>query len=223
MTSASGGAATRVLIVDDHPLMRRGLTELLREEPGVEVCGEAEDPSSAWQAIEKVRPEVMLLDLSLREGDGLELIKSVRALHPELRILVISMHDEKLYAERALRAGAVGYVQKQEPPETVLQALREVLAGRVYVSQVVSERLVRSFIPGEPRPKRTSLEGLSDRELEVLNLMGEGLTTQQVAERLHLSVKTVHSHRERLKLKLRLENATELVRYAVEIRLRKER
>lgn len=210
-----------MLIVDDHPLMRRGLAELLREEPNVVVCGEAADPSSAWQAIEEVHPQLMILDLSLREGDGLELIKSVRALHPDLRILVVSMHDEKLYAERALRAGAMGYVQKQDPPETVLRALREVLAGKVFVSQVVSERLVRSLIPGEPRPKRTSLESLSDRELEVLNLMGEGLTTQQIAERLHLSVKTVHSHRERLKLKLRLENTAELVRYAVESRLKK--
>lgn len=221
MTAATGGGATRVLIVDDHPLMRRGLAELLREEPNVVVCGEAADPSSAWQAIEEVHPQLMILDLSLREGDGLELIKSVRALHPDLRILVVSMHDEKLYAERALRAGAMGYVQKQDPPETVLRALREVLAGKVFVSQVVSERLVRSLIPGEPRPKRTSLESLSDRELEVLNLMGEGLTTQQIAERLHLSVKTVHSHRERLKLKLRLENTAELVRYAVESRLKK--
>jgi DNA-binding NarL/FixJ family response regulator len=209
------------LIIDDHPLMRRGLAELLRTEPQVELCGEAADASSAWEAINQRHPELIILDLSLRESDGLELIKSVKALHPDLKILVVSMHDEKLYAERALRAGAVGYVQKQEAPETVLQAVRDVLAGKVYVSEVVSERLARALIPGEPRRKRTSLESLSDRELEVLSLMGEGLTTQQVAERLHLSVKTVHSHRERLKLKLGLQNTVELVRYAVEAKLKK--
>ena len=217
---ATASAPARVLIVDDHPLVRRALVELLHGEPGVTVCGEAGDAQSAWQAIARSQPELVILDLSLRGNDGLELIKSVRARYPRLRILVVSMHNERLYAPRALRAGAQGYVQKQETPETVLQAMRAVLAGRAYVSPTVAERLAHSLVGGGGPESRTSLDALSDRELEVLSLMGEGLTTQQIASQLHLSPKTVQSHRERLKLKLHLVSTAELVRYAVECRLR---
>ena len=214
------GTPSRVLIVDDHPLVRRGLVELLRDEPHVTVCGEAADAPAAWRAIEQTAPDLMVLDLSLRESDGLEVIKSVRARYPRLLILVVSMHNEKLYAPRALRAGAQGYVQKQESPETVVEAIRAVLAGRAYVSPAVAERLAHSIVGGgEPEP-RTSLDVLSDRELQVLSLIGEGLNTQQIARQLHLSPKTVQSHRERLKLKLHLDSTAELVRYAVESRLR---
>ncbi|MBI4420523.1 MAG: response regulator transcription factor [Gemmatimonadetes bacterium] len=212
-------APVRVLIVDDHPLIRRGLSEMVRHEPGVEVCGEAADAPATWREIERGRPELMILDLSLRDSDGLELLKNVRARYPAIRVLVVSMHDEKVYAERALRAGASGYVQKQEPPETVVQAMRDVLAGRVYVSPAMAERLLHRLVHGGPAPQPSSLESLSDRELEVLSLLGEGLTTQQIAEQLHLSKKTVQSHRERLKLKLQLGNASELVRFAVTNRL----
>jgi DNA-binding NarL/FixJ family response regulator len=211
---------SRVLIVDDPPLVRRALTELLRDEPQVTVCGEAEDAPAAWRAIEQAVPDLMILDLSLRDSDGLELIKSVHSRYPRLLVLVVSMHNEKLYAPRALRAGAAGYVQKQEPPEAVLQAVREVLAGRVYVSPEVAERVLHRMVGEEARPGPTALESLSDRELEVLKLMGEGQTTQTIARLLHLSPKTVQSHRERLKLKLHLGNTAELVRFAVESRLR---
>lgn len=223
MSGAAQLPLVRVLIVDDHPLIRRGLAEMLRGEAGLEVCGEAPDAASTWREIERTRPGLVILDLSIPGSDGLDLIKSLRARHPETRILVISMHDEKTYAERVLRAGAQGYVHKQEPPATVVHAIREVLAGRIYVSRDVEARLLESLVRSKPRPEASGLEALSDRELEVLNLLGEGKTTAQIAEELHLSRKTVQSHREHLKQKLRLRNAAELVRYAVEARMAEER
>lgn len=212
-------APARVLIVDDHPLVRQGLVGLLKGEPGLSVSGEVGDVRGSWQALERGVPDLMIVDISLQDGDGLELVKSVRARYPSVRVLVLSLHDEQIYAERALRAGASGYVQKSEPPETILQGVHEVLGGRVFVSRPVEERLLKRIGRGSSDPVPAPLENLSDRELEVLKLMGEGLTTNQIAERLHLSKKTVQSHRDRLKLKLQLRNAAQLVRFAVESHL----
>ncbi|HVH66719.1 MAG TPA: response regulator transcription factor [Gemmatimonadales bacterium] len=209
----------RVLIVDDHPLMRRGLVQLVAQEPDVDACAEAADATAAWTEAERLRPDFMVVDLSLRESEGLELIKGIRARYPEVRVLVLSMHDEKLYAERALRAGAAGYVQKQESPETVLQAIREVRAGGVYLSPTMAARILHRLVGQTTVMERSPLDTLSDRELEVLDLLGEGLSTRAMATRLHLSEKTVQTHREHLRAKLHLESRAELLRYAVARRL----
>ncbi len=219
MSGAPAVPPVRVLIVDDHPLVRRGLAEMLRSEPHLEISGEAGDAAGTWRELERCTPDLIILDLSLPGSDGLDLIKCVRARYPAVRILVVSMHDERTYAERALRAGAQGFVHKHEPPATVIHAVREALAGRMYVSRDVEERLLEDLARDRPGPAGSSLDTLSDRELEVLSLLGEGKTTAQIAEALHLSPKTVQSHREHLKLKLHLRNAPELVRYAVEARL----
>jgi DNA-binding NarL/FixJ family response regulator len=204
-----------VVVVDDHPLIRRGLAELIANEPGLTVCGEAADAATAWTEVERAAPELMIIDLSLKASDGLQLIKGIRARYPAIRVLVVSMHDEKLYAERALQAGATGYVQKQEPPEVVVQAIREVVAGHVYLSRAMTERLLRQAVLGAGAEPRSPVETLSDRELEILELLGEGLSTPDIARQLHLSKKTVQSHREHLKEKLQLKSAAELLRYAV--------
>ncbi len=216
-------ANARVLVVDDHPLFRRGLVDMLQEEPGLEVCGEAAEAAAVWREIERAQPQLAILDLSMPGSDGLELIKCIRARYPALKILVLSMHDESVYAARTLRAGAQGYVQKSEPPATIVAAVHEILAGRMHVSARIHERLLEGLAVSEAHPAGPSLEGLSDRELEVLSLLGEGRTTAQIAEALHLSGKTVQSHREHLKLKLRLKNSAELVRYAVEMRVGRAR
>ncbi len=212
-------APPRILIVDDHPLVRRGLRDMLTAAGGVDVCGEAADAASTWREIARCRPQVLILDLSIPGSDGLELLKCIHAREPTIRVLVISMHEEQTYAVRALRAGALGYVSKIEPPEVIVRAAHEVLAGRRFVSPEVEERLLEQLARGAETAERSALDGLSDRELEVLSMLGAGKTTTQIADELHLSRKTVQTHREHLKLKLRLTNAAELVRYAVEVRL----
>src|SRR5437773_7626525 len=157
-------APVKVMIVDDHPLIRHGLSELLSRERDLEICSTAEDVSSAWKQLEEHQPSFVIVDLALRGGDGLELIRNLKATNPEMRILALSMHDEKLYAERALRAGASGYVEKHEPPEILLKAVREVLAGRVHLSQAMSDRFLSQMVTRGSGPARTPLETLSDRE-----------------------------------------------------------
>jgi DNA-binding NarL/FixJ family response regulator len=205
----------RVLIVDDHALVRSGLSELIGHEAGLEVCGEASDAATALTKVKETQPDIVIVDIMLKEGSGVELIKQIRALDPSIRMLVTSMHDERLYAERVLNAGAMGYVSKQEPAEKVIQAIRQVLAGRVYVSEQMADRVLRRVSHGAEDPKQSPLDALSDRELEVLNLIGQGLSTRQIAEQLHLSVKTIDTYREHIKSKLNLKTANELVRYAV--------
>ncbi len=214
-------SAARVLIVDDHPLIRHALAELLAREAGVEICGEVPDAPGAWRELERCTPELMIVDLRLEDSDGLDLIKAVRARYPTVRILVVSMHDEKEYAERALRAGAAGYVEKHEPPEIVVEAVRTVLGGSVFLSRAMGERLLRQLVERGGSPGRMSAPGasrlasLSDRELQVLDLLGQGLSTPEIAQRLHLSAKTVQSHREHLKAKLGIDSGSELVYYAI--------
>ena len=205
----------KVLIVDDHPIMRQGLAQLINHEPDLIVSGEAEDAPAAMTAIEQLRPDLVTVDITLPGKGGLELIKDIRALHPELAMLVVSMHDESLYAERVLRAGARGYIMKQEGGKLLMQAIRQVLDGQIYVSNKMSVRIVETFAAGRPAHEKSPLENLTDREFEVFHLIGEGRGTRQIAEQLHLSVKTVEVHRLHIKEKLKLTNAPSLVRYAV--------
>ncbi|MEQ9411767.1 MAG: response regulator transcription factor [Fuerstiella sp.] len=205
----------RVLIVDDHPLVRQGLSDSLNRTEDLCVCGEAEGLMSALTVVRETNPALVTIDLGLTDGSGLELIKEIKAVHPEVRILVLSMQDESLYAERCLRAGADGFIGKDEPPERILAAIRTVLAGRVHVSPEQASRMLNRAIRG--RKESTSpLDLLTDRELEVFSLIGNGLTTRQIAEKLDLSPKTIESYRENIKSKLDLENAIRLQQRAVQ-------
>ncbi len=208
--------ASKILIVDDHPIVRHGLAKLINDEPDLEVCGEADSAGDAMTMMESEAPDLLLVDISLGGTNGIELIKRVKASDPEMRVLVSSMHDESLYAERALRAGAMGYLNKGENRETLLGAIRQVLRGKLYLSPRMSERLLHRFVLNDQEPDRPAIESLSDRELEVFQLIGEGLTTRQIASRLHLSPKTIETYREHIKAKLNLENSSELIRAAVQ-------
>ncbi|MGD2218050.1 MAG: response regulator transcription factor [Gemmatimonadales bacterium] len=205
----------RIVLVDDHALVRRGLAEMIDRESDLEVCGEAADVSEALDLIETAEPELAIVDITLKEGSGLELIKQIKLRYPAVRMLVLSMHDEKIYAERALRAGATGYLNKEEPADKVIEAVREVLAGRIYLSGQMADRILQRLVDRESDLERSPIDALSDRELEVLELIGRGLTTSQIAKELHLSRKTVDTYRENLKAKLQLSTAAELVRFAV--------
>jgi len=206
----------RVVVVDDHPIIRRGLADLINQEDDLEVCAEATDAHQALEMIASLKPDIAVVDISLKEINGIELIKHIKTRHPKLPTLVLSMHDETLYAERALRAGARGYVMKQEPPETVISSIRKVLAGEIYVSEKMSSRLIARMADGRANGTGSPLEHLSDRELEVFQLIGQGLRTRQIAERLCLSIKTIESYREHIKDKLDLENSTELFQHALQ-------
>jgi DNA-binding NarL/FixJ family response regulator len=204
---------TRILLVDDHPMMRQGLAALIGSEPDLEICGEAENAAKAMSALAAHPIDLVLLDLTLPDKNGVEVIKDIRALHPAVRVLVVSMHDEAIYAERVLRAGACGYIMKQEGGPKLLQAIREVLAGQISVSEKVSARILELF---SGRGSGASpMEKLTDREFEVFQLIGQGLATRQIADKLHLSVKTVEVHRLHIKEKLAVTSAPELVRFAV--------
>jgi DNA-binding NarL/FixJ family response regulator len=204
----------KILIVDDHPIVRRGLAELIALEPDLEVSGESADMAEALNQIETNPPDAAIIDISLKSGHGLELIERVKAKHADVKMLVSSMHDELLFAERSLRAGALGYIPKHEPTDTLLDALRKVLRGEIYLTSRMSNRLMLNFTgkPANTDPIKT----LSNRELEVFEMIGQGLTTQQIAGKLKLSAKTVETHREKIKGKLDLKNSAELNRRAVQ-------
>jgi DNA-binding NarL/FixJ family response regulator len=208
-------ARQRILIVDDHPMMREGLAQLINHEPDLEVCGQAEKAGEAIECVTKLKPDIVLADISLPDRNGLELIKDLQSMRPGLPILVISMHDEALYAERVLRAGARGYVMKQEGGKRLMEAIREVLAGRISVSNKMSASLLELFSGRRSQSNRSPMEKLTDREFEVFQLIGQGRSTREIAAQLHLSVKTVEVHRLNAKTKLDLHSATELIRYAV--------
>jgi DNA-binding NarL/FixJ family response regulator len=205
----------RVFLVDDHPLVREGLSMLIGHEDDLEVCGEAGDPREALRAIAKVAPDIAVVDLSLGEYSGMDLIRSLRAQYQDLSVVVLSMHDEKLYAERVIRAGARGYVMKREMSGTILSAIRHVLSGKLYVSSEVAEMFAEKFVDRKLTADASPIEQLSDRELEVFSLLGQGHETRRIAENLHLSVKTVQAYCARIKEKLNLANGTELLREAV--------
>ena len=207
----------RVFLVDDHPVTREGLARLINHEPDLEVCGEASTAARAVPEIEWSQPDLVIIDVSLTKGaSGLELIKDLAARHAKLPMLTFSTHDESLYAERALRAGARGYVMKQEPTDSIMQAIRKVLDGEIYLSRAMSERLLHKLVRPHAAPVNSEVERLSDRELEVFRLLGQGHGTRMIAKELHLSVSTVESHRAHIKDKLHLNSAPALVRHAVE-------
>ena len=205
----------RVFLVDDHPIIRHGLTQLIDREPDLTVCGESEVGSTALGAIAAVKPDAVVVDLTLKESSGFSLIKNLVTLDPKLPILVLTVHEESLYAERCLRAGAKGYLMKDEAMENVLLAIRRVIAGKVYLSEKMQSRLLRSSGRRGDNVIASPLEKLSDRELEIFRLLGQGLGTKQIANLLRLSVSTVESHRARIKEKFDLRNAVELLRHAV--------
>jgi len=213
---SDSGAKRNVLLLEDHPIVRQGLEQMINHEPDLHVCGTAEDAEKALAEIESLRPDLLLLDISLQGANGLEVLKLVRERHPELRVLILSMHDERLYAMRALGAGAAGYVMKQEATENVLTAIRRVLDGDVYLSAQMERKSMQQFVGRRAIPKGTPLEDLSKRELEVFELIGRGQRTKQIAEALHVSVKTVESHRQHIKEKLGLSNGQELVQHAIQ-------
>jgi len=204
---------TRVFLVDDHPIVRRGFQLLLSLEPDLVVCGEADSAPAALQKILALTPDVAIIDLALKGGSGLELIKQLRAQGLRLKLLVFSMRDEGIYAERALRAGADGYLTKEEGAEKAIQAIRMLMQGKRYLSEPVAAKMMDSLVGQSPQADGT-IASLSDRELEVLELIASGLGSREIAQKLHLSMKTVESHREHIKSKLGLARATELVNYA---------
>lgn len=206
----------KIIIVDDHPLMRKGLALTLQAEPDITVVGQAASAEEALEMLDKVEPDLAVVDVSLPGMSGLELIKHLQALRPDLGILVVSRHDESLYAERAIRAGARGYLMKLEAGDVIVKAVRHVLSGGIYVSEEIKERLLMGMMTGRKELNQSPLEVLSDRELEVFELTGQGLGTREIAERLHLSVKTVESYRARIKNKLNLSTAAELMQHAVQ-------
>ena len=204
----------RILIVDDHPMMREGLAQLIEHEPDLQTASQADSAAQALQLMAASVPDLLLLDISLPDKNGIEVIKDVHILHPELPILVVSMHDESLYAERVLRAGGRGYIMKQEGGKKLMHAIRQILAGQIYVSERISAKILENF-SGHRANSQSPVEKLSDREFEVFQSLGQGEGTRQIANRLHLSIKTVEVHRANIRKKLELATGAELVRYAI--------
>jgi DNA-binding NarL/FixJ family response regulator len=207
----------RVLIVDDHPVVREGLAAQIALQPDLAVCGEAEDVGDALALAHQVKPDIAVIDISLKSGNGIDLIKRLRASHPSVRVVVWSMYQETLFAERALRAGAMGYVHKAKATREILQAIRSVLADKVYLSEDLSGELLARFVTGGNKAgSAASVEALSDRELEAFGFVGQGLTTEQVAEKMHVSPKTVDTYRARIKEKLGLTSMSEVMQRATQ-------
>lgn len=208
---------SKILIVDDHPMMREGLAARIASQPDMAVCGEACDINDALAQFRSTKPDLMIVDLSLKTGHGLDLLKEIRATDDEVKLLVVTAYDESLYAERALRAGAQGYINKQEVQENIIEGIRTVLAGRRYLSDAMTQRLVTQAVGGEDEAAGSDpVKRLSDRELEVFTLIGRGKTTGAIAIQLQLSVHTIDSHREKIRHKLNLKNAAELTQQAVQ-------
>lgn len=207
---------SRILIVDDHPLFREGLQQMIDRTPDLAVCGEAEDVAEALKAIPELKPDLVLVDISLGAGSGIDLIKAIKAKHEDLPVLVISMHDESLYAERALRAGAMGYVMKHERGKRVLAAISRVLGGDIYVSEKMATSMLSKLTWGKDQEPVSPVEKLSDRELEVFRMLGQVKGTRQIAEELNLTVATINTFRARIKEKLQLKTSTELAMYAIQ-------
>lgn len=206
---------SRILIVDDHPLVRRGLSELINREADMEVCGEAEDAPEAMQSVAKLKPELVIVDISLKGNNGLELIKNIKAFDPSIQILVLSMHDESVYALRVLKAGARAYVMKQEVVDKVMEAIRRIRTGKLFVSERVAHQMLNQVIDGSDPSAESPVDNLSDRELEIVSMIGNGLQTREIAKRLNISIKTVESHRAHIKEKLTIANGTQLVQWCV--------
>jgi DNA-binding NarL/FixJ family response regulator len=207
---------SRLLIVDDHPLFREGLRQLISHDPDLLVCGEASNAQEALKLIPELNPDLVLVDISLGNTSGIDLIKSVKDAYDELPVLVVSMHEESLYAERSLRAGAMGYVMKHETGKTVKGAIRKVLGGEIYLSEKMSSAIISKFMRGQEEHPASPLELLSDRELEVFRMLGQGKGTRQIAQDLEVTIATVNSFRNRIKEKLHLKTATEVMLHAIQ-------
>ena len=206
----------RVFVVEDHPIISEGLQILIGREDDLEICGEAGEAEKAMQAIALAKPDVVMVDITLPGRSGLDLIKDIKTRQPELPVVVLSMHDERVYAERALRAGALGYVMKSEPADNVMTAIRKALRGEVYVSDSIASTMVREFVGLKDQATGSAMDRLSDRELEVFTLVGNGIPPRHIAAKLHLSVKTIETYRDHIKKKLGLEDATQLLQHAIQ-------
>lgn len=212
-TESTGKA--RLLVVDDHPIIRQGIAAMINRQDDMCTCGEAADVAEALKLIETCKPELAIVDLSLKEDNGIELIKDIKVRRPDTKVLVLSMKDEALFAERALRAGAQGYIMKEAATENVLTAIRQVLEGGVYLSEKMSARLLSKLVGGRQGADQ-GIQALSDREMEVFEYIGQGLPTREIAEKMHLSVKTVETYRANIKSKLHIHSAAELVQHAIQ-------
>ena len=212
---AQAGGKHRILVVDDHPIFRHGLAQLINQEDDLTVCGEAETARDARIAIKDLNPDAVIVDISLKQGDGIELVRDVRAHHATLPLLVLSMHDEAIYAERMLSAGASGYIMKQAASEQFLVSLRRVMDGGIYVSEAVGSNMIQKFASGGSYVSANPIDRLSNRELQILHMIGKGMSTRETAKSLNLSIKTIESHRQRIKRKLNLHTGAQLVQYAV--------
>lgn len=206
----------RILIVDDHPAVREALALRIDRQPGLEVCGEAADMSDALRLIDETRPDVAVVDITLKTGSGIDLIKRIKDRNATIRMLVWSMHSESLYAERALRAGAMGYINKDQATGKIIEAIQQVLDGKIYLSDAVAQKMLHRAVGGSREVARAPLDVLADRELEVFRLIGQGVKTVEIADRLHLSVKTIETYRDRIRQKLDLTHGTELAHYATQ-------
>lgn len=206
----------RVLVVDDHPVVRKGLSFLIEKEPDLTICGECAEGANVLSSIEKSNPDIAILDLVLKDMDGIGLLKDIRQRYPDLPILVLSMHDEFVYAERALRAGATGYMKKDEMLDKVIPTLRQILQGHIYVTENVKDKILTKIVRRSGQADGSILDRLSDREMEVFQLLGQGYSTRRIAERWGRSVKTVETYRANIKRKLDLDVATDLVHFATE-------
>jgi DNA-binding NarL/FixJ family response regulator len=213
--SAPATPPRRILIVDDHPLVCRALADIIAQVPDLEVCGEAPDPRTALTLARELHPDLALIDINLQEGNGIDLVKLLKAMAPALAMVVLSQHDETLYAERAIQAGALGYVNKQETPQVILAAIRRALEGKLYLSDKMSERILGRLTSDKHAPSTDPITHLSDRELAAFELIGRGKSTRQIADELCISPKTVETYRQRIKQKLSLANNSELVQKAV--------
>jgi DNA-binding NarL/FixJ family response regulator len=214
-SEVANGEQIRIVVVDDHPVFRLGLRELIQQEKDLVVCGEAEDTATAWNEIQRLKPDMVIVDLSLKGGDGINLIKEIGRHHSDLPVLVVSMHDENRFAERSLLAGAKGYIMKQETITSVVKAIRCILSGKIYLSEKLKDSVLIQFASGSRKSEKTSVDALSDRELEVYRMIGLGFGTNEIAQKLNLSVKTIGSYRERIKEKLKLNSGNELIRNAI--------
>lgn len=214
-TPLTFNSKTRVFMVDDHPLMRKGLGELINQQTDMITCGEADDAPEALKAIGQIRPDLVIVDISLRTQNGIELIKNIKAINPSIHILVLSMHDESVYALRVLKAGAKAYVMKQEVVDKVMEAIRRIRSGKVFVSERVAAQMLNQVVEGNDPSRESPVDSLSDRELEIVTLIGNATPTREIAKRLGISIKTVESHRAHIKDKLNLTNATQLVQWCV--------
>jgi DNA-binding NarL/FixJ family response regulator len=214
--TGKAGETIRILLVDDHPIVRQGVKMMITQEPDMVVCGEAETADEAIAAMLESAPQVAIVDLTLKEGSGLEVIKDAKIRCPEVAVLVLSMRDEVFYAHRVLRAGARGYITKEEGSDRIIEGIRAVVDGRIYLSDKLAAKMIGTYIVGTPDTGAPVEQTLSDRELEVFELIGGGLGTRDIAQQLHRSVKTIESHREHIKNKLDLQNANELLHRAVQ-------